>query len=265
MNAALLLSAAAILASCAAPRGAARASSSGFMETADAYGLLRWDGMALFNNHWGMGYLAEGHAHSGRVSYEPEGRLLSWEWSWPADRPDMLKAYPALIIGDKPYTPAGVDESTDPRFPLHIPDMKELWFEGQAEVSGTGEFNFAFDLNLLDGPLSAPETVRTEIMVWLAGTKACGAKKVGEYVVDGIAYDLHINTDWNPRIPYLAFVNKGPVIPKRFPLHEFFAIAFDLGFFGPEAYLCAVELGAEIWHGEGRVALRDPRLKVVMR
>lgn len=113
--------------------------------------------------------------------------------------------------------------------------MKELWFEGDISVTGSGDYDVAFDLNLLAGRRSAPDNIRTEIMIWVCANKICGAKKTAEYLIDGIPYDLHVNTTWNPAIPYLAFVRKGPTVPKRFPLHEFFAIAFSLGFYGPEA------------------------------
>jgi hypothetical protein len=231
-----------------------------YMETTQDYGLLRWENKSLFNNQWGQGYLSAGATHTGKMYYDPAARLIGWEWSWPYDRPQDLKAYPALIIGDKPFPTAGVDQSTDPRFPLYLPDVKELWFEGDIDASGTGDFNFAFDLNLLDERISRPDTIRTEIMIWVYANKACGAKKTGTYVIDGVPYDLHVNTDWNPAIPYVAFVRSGTAVPKKFPLHEFFAIAYELGFYGPKAYLSAIELGAEIWHGNGQATVRNCNL-----
>ncbi len=252
-----------VLSGCLGAPAAGQNANPPYMETTRDYGLLRWDNKALFNNQWGQGYLASGAVHSGKMFYDPKNDLIGWEWSWPVDRPEELKAYPVLIIGDKPFTPAGIDESTDPRFPLYLPEVKEIWFEGEISVSGTGDFDFAFDLNLLAGRRSAPEAIRTEIMIWVYANKVCGAKKTGAYLVDGIPYDLYISMDWNPAIPYLAFGRKGSQVPRRFPLHEFFAIAFQLGFYGPQAYLSAIELGAEIWHGSGKATLRNLSINLV--
>ncbi len=44
--------------------------------------------------------------------------------------------------------PAGYDDSTDPRFPLPLASIKELWVEGDLQVSGTESLNFAYDLHL---------------------------------------------------------------------------------------------------------------------
>jgi hypothetical protein len=127
--------------------GAAQTPTYPIVETGEDYGLLRWGNQALCNNQWGRENLKSGSAHSGRVYYRTDMNLIGWEWSWPEESPEQLRAYSELIIGDKPFPVPGMDESADPRFPLHLGTVKELWFEGEIRVSGSGGYDFAFDLN----------------------------------------------------------------------------------------------------------------------
>lgn len=224
------------------------------------YGLLTWDNMAFFNNCWGSGYIQHKELVSCSIFYDPSASLSHWQWSWPQEAVAELKGYPTLFIGDKVNAPAGYDRSTDPRFPLHLPSMKSLWAEGDLQVAATGDFDFAFDLAFLEGNISTPKAVRSEIMIWLAASKDCPARKESEYNIDGSAYSLCMNTDWNPGVTYMAFVLEGESKPQRLPIHEFIKIAIQKGYVDPDAYLAAVELGPEIWWGEGEASMRDYRI-----
>jgi hypothetical protein len=226
------------------------------------YGLLTWDNKALFNNCWGIGLLESADLATSVVFYDPASSTCGWRWSFPREAVTELKAYPCLIVGDKVYTPAGYDPSTDPRFPLHLPLIKSLWALGDIRVAGGGDFDFAYDLAFLEGSFSAPKAVRSEIMVWLVASKECPARKEGEYIIEGCTYDFFVNTDWNPGIPYLAFILECEALPLRLPLHEFIRIGIDKGYVGPDAYLAAVELGPEIWWGEGKASVHDYRISL---
>jgi hypothetical protein len=230
--------------------------------TREFYGLLSWDNKAFYNNCWGMGYLRNQDIASSVVFYDPASTTCGWRWSWPREAVDKLKGYPCLFVGDKVYAPAGLDRSTDPRFPLHLPLMKSLWTFNEIRVTGSGDFNFSYDLAFLEGPYSAPPAVRSEIMIWLTAYLECPAEKDGEYVIGDNAYDFFINTDWNPGVPYQAFVLKNDSLPQRLPLHEFIRIGIDKGYVDPDAYLAAVELGPEIWWGDGEASVSDFRISL---
>jgi hypothetical protein len=79
---------------------------------------------------------------------------------------------------------------------------------------------------------------------------------------DGTQYDLHINAEWNPPIPYISFLRKGESIPGRIPVHKFIDIVCNLGYFCSDAWLAAIELGPEIWWGDGRATIRDMNLRL---
>jgi hypothetical protein len=226
------------------------------------YGLLLWDNMALFNNCWGIGFLTHGELASSVVFHDPASSICGWRWSWPREAVDKLKCYPSLIVGDKVHMPAGFDPSTDPRFPLHLPRMESLWARGEISVAGRGGFDFAYDLAFLRGTFSTPAAVRSEIMIWLEASMECPARKEGEYTIEGTAYDFFVNTDWNPDVPYLAFVLKGEAVPRRLPLHSFIRIGINEGYVDPDAYLAAVELGPEIWWGAGEASVRNYRISL---
>jgi hypothetical protein len=224
--------------------------------SSDIYGLIRWGNLAFYNNCWGRVYLEHGESASCAISYNPAVSLGEWRWSWPQERVTELKGYPSLIIGDKVYPPIGFDQTTDPRFPLHLPSMQSLWVAGEINVNGAGAYDFAYDMAFLESSASRPENMRSEIMIWLARSTECPAQKMGEYTIDGFTYDLHINTVWNPDSPYLAFVLRGDALPWRIPLHEFIRIGIEEGYVDPGAWLAAVELGPEIWWGEGEASVR---------
>jgi len=230
--------------------------------TTKNYGLLLWDNKALFNNCWGFEFLLQKELASSVIFYDPVSSTCGWRWSCPQENLIELKGYPCLIVGDKVHVPAGFDASTDPRFPLYLPHMKSLWALGDIRVKGSGDFDFAYDLLFLEGALSTPTAIRTEIMLWLKASKKCPARKVNEYSIAGYAYDFFVNTDWNPGVPYLAFVLINESVPRRIPLHEFIRIGIKEGYVDSNAYLAAVELGAEIWWGEGEVFLSNYRISL---
>lgn len=230
--------------------------------TEEIYGLLKWDNKALFNNCWDFDSLRNKERASSIIFYDPATSICGWRWSCPKEAVEKLKGYPCLIVGDKVYMPAGYDPSTDPRFPLHLPDMKSLIAHGEINVTGSGDYDFAYDLAFLEGYFSRPETVRSEIMVWLKASQVCSAEKKGEYTINGYTYDFFVNTTWNPTVPYLAFVLKGKTLPQHIPLHEFIRIGIKEGYVDPNAWLAAIELGPEIWWGDGEAWVRDFRISL---
>jgi len=230
--------------------------------TRKIYGLLLWDNLALFNNCWRFQFLKDADLASSVMFYDPASKTCGWRWTCPKESEHELKAYPSLIAGDKVFKPADHDPSTDPRFPLSLSTMDTLEAAGVFFASGSGSFDFAFDLAFLDGPESKPERVNCEIMVWLDSSIPCVAPKLGEYRVDGYDYDFHVSTDWDPKVPYLAFLLKGDVIPDRVPLHRFIRIGIEKGYVDADAYLSAVELGPEIWWGEGEASVKNFRISL---
>ncbi len=232
------------------------------LATSAFYGFLSWGNKALFNNCWGMGLLKDAGIAKSTVSYDPATSTCDWSWSWPREAVSELKGYPTLFVGDKVYAPPGHDASTDPRFPLHLPLMQSLWVTGDFRVTGSGGFDFAFDMAFLEGSTSWPSAARAEIMIWLDASMECPADKEGDITIDGFAYDIFVNTDWNPVVPYLAFVLKGDAFPRRFPIHEFIRTGILKGYVPADAYLAAVELGPEIWWGRGEASVRDYTLSL---
>jgi hypothetical protein len=243
-----------LLCSCVTPAGS---HGRDVLTTDEMYGFFTWDNKALFNNCWGFGFLEQKELAHSVVSYDPASSTCGWRWSCPREAVSELKAYPSLIVGDKVHGLPGFDQTTDSRFPLHLPLVKSLVALGDFDVTGRGGFDFAFDLLFLEGAYSRPEMIRSEIMVWLDASMECPTHKEGEYIIEGHGYDLFVNTDWNPGVPYLAFVLKGETRPRRFALHEFIRIGIENGYIDQDAYLAAVELGPEIWWGEGKASVHN--------
>jgi hypothetical protein len=227
------------------------------LKTDKFYDLLTWDNKALVNNCWGTVYIQHPELASTSVSYDPAASLCSWRWSWPEEAVSELKGYPSLVVGDKAHGLPNSDATTDARFPLRLRRIDSLLARGDIRATGSGAFDFAFDLLFLENAHSSPEAIRSEIMVWLVSSIPCAATKRGEYIIDGRVYDFFVNTEWHPEIPYLAFVLKEGAPPRRLPLHEFIRIGIETGYVDPDGWLAAVELGPEIWWGDGEATVRD--------
>ncbi len=219
--------------------------------------MIHIENKLFFNNCWGRVYLKEESISSCEISYDSTDSLLAWKWSWPKEKPQDLKGYPSIIIGDKAYSPPGDDSTTDPNFPLFLPKTRSIIASGDIEVIGSGGYDFAYDMFFLEGSSSTPSAVRSEIMIWFISSFTNPASKKGEYQIDGYTYDYHVNTEWDPQKPYLAFVLHGDKIPKQIPIHEFIKIGIEDGYVDPNSYLGAIELGPEIWWGEGNATVRN--------
>ena len=179
---------------------------------------------------------------------------VSWTWS----RPDPVKK-PGISYVQPIYPSARITLKT----PVEVSEIKSfnLFADYNYTQKPAGSYNLAFDIFLREKGKSG-DNRKSEIMIWLAASKECPARKDGEYNINGSAYSLCVNTDWNPGVTYMAFVLEGESIPQRLPIHEFIKIAIQKGYVDPDAYLAAVELGPEIWWGEGEASLRDYRLLI---
>jgi len=224
------------------------------------YGIIRFNNFGLFNNVWGKKYLDADSVYNNSLGYENKDKKICWEWNWLFEAPKELKGYPSFVIGDKPFKLNTDDTTTDDRFPVSIKKINKLIFYGNFNAIGDGNYNYAFDFMILNDNISNPDNIKLEIMIWLKSTVICEEEKRGVLNINGFFYDIYVNTSWNPKVPYVAFVLRGNTFPKEIPIHKIFNEVEKIGFNLDNSYLSAVELGVEIWTGHGVASLSKWKL-----
>ena len=150
------------------------------LETNIDYGVIRIDNFDLYNNVWGKAFLQADSIYSNSLRYNVKNKTVYWDWNWPFEAQKELKGYPSIVIGDKPFPLLSDDSTTDARFPLSINKIKKMTFYGNFNAISDGEFNYAFDLMVLNKNNSRPDNIKIEIMVWLISSIKCKEEKRDE-------------------------------------------------------------------------------------
>ncbi len=213
------------------------------------------DGVVVQNNAWGRGNLVNGRDYVQTVACgDALADGVRMDWAWPAASPG-IRAYPQLLVGRKPWGPdAGGD-----LLPLRISEAHGLAARFDLAWGGETEgFNVAFDLWITDRPDGGPEAISAELMVWLKrGDFAPAGQKTAQVQVLGQDAPVHMREDHGGGWTYLA------VVPDRAAPHgeiDLGALVAQLqaeGLLRPDHWIVSVELGAEVKHGEGWLAIRD--------
>jgi len=232
------------------------------LETNIDYGVIRIDNFDLYNNVWGKAFLQADSIYSNSLRYNVKNKTVYWDWNWPFEAQKELKGYPSIVIGDKPFPLLSDDSTTDARFPLSINKIKKMTFYGNFNAISDGEFNYAFDLMVLNKNNSRPDNIKIEIMVWLISSIKCKEEKRDEININGFWYDIYVNTSWNPKTPYVAFVLRGKNVPQEIPIHRIFDEVDKIGFSLDNSYLSAIEVGVEIWTGHGNASLSNWKIDI---
>ena len=155
-----------------------------------------WDAYAagpyrVVNNVWNKGGLKNGPDFTQSVTYEaatfPDG--VTFQWSWPGFN-ERIWAYPEVIVGYKPWDPHDGTLALTTRFDA----VRELEAHFDLAIAGqTGKFNVALEFWLTDKPGGGPESITTEVMVWLHnGGLTPAGKKVGRYEGDGYGASIFV-------------------------------------------------------------------------
>jgi len=210
----------------------------------------------LSNNVWGKG---------DRTDYEQciihtklkDGVQFGWEWNWPNDGSDNVKAYPEIVYGWKPWS----SQSTSTMLPVKLGDVDSIIVSFQKVRSimyGSG--NLAFDLWVTSSGQPNPGNIKHEIMIWLErDILRPGGSKQSSVTVDGYTYDFY-RADWN--WTYLAFILQPEEDVDVFHLHTFLDFLIDAGHISADEYLASIEFGNEIVYGSGYTIIQDFTIEV---
>lgn len=225
-----------------------------------------WDAYAsgpyrLVNNVWNKGGLRNGPDFTQSVTYEPatfpSGVTLNW--SWPGFN-ERIWAYPEVIVGYKPWDPH--DGTLD--LAVRVDAVRELEAHFDLAIAGdTGKFNVALEFWLTDKPGGGPQSITTEVMVWLHnGGLTPAGKKVGRYEGDGYGASVYVEKamadrsgDSEVRWKYVALEAKADLLSGSLDLRAVLVALREAGIIDGQDYVGGFELGAEVAGGEGSLRI----------
>jgi hypothetical protein len=225
-----------------------------------------WDEYAegpyrVVNNVWNKGGLGNGPDFTQSVTYEPatfpDGVTL--QWSWPGFN-ERIWAYPEVIVGYKPWDPH--DGTLD--LAVRVDAVRELEAHFDLAIAGeTGKFNVALEFWLTDKPGGGPQSITTEVMVWLHnGSLTPAGKKVGRYEGDGYGASIFVEKamvdqsgDSEVRWKYVALEADADLLSGSLDLRAVLVALREAGIIDGRDYIGGFELGAEVAGGEGSLRI----------
>lgn len=189
-------------------------------------------------------------------------KSYGWSWEWP-DTSNSVFSYPEIIVGAKPWEPG---PGNDDRFPRTIQDTPELYVTYDLDTEGTGIYNLATSIWMIDTPtVSNPQdigAIKTELMIW---TDSQGffpgdpITKRGEVAIDGYEWEIWAAENWgdasgaNPNTwTYILYFAKSPTTKITYDARKMLDDAISRGLINESHYISVVELGNEILSGSGR-------------
>ncbi|HET7716717.1 MAG TPA: hypothetical protein VFK86_13920 [Bauldia sp.] len=225
-----------------------------------------WDEYAsvpyrIVNNVWNKGGLRNGVDFVQSLTYEPatfpDGVTL--QWSWPGFNEEIW-SYPEVIVGYKPW------DSNEGTLDLtaRVDTVKRLQADFDLAIAGeTDKFNVAIEFWLTDRPGGGPQSITTEVMIWLHnGGLTPAGKKVGRYQGDG--YDASIfveksmtdrSGDSEIRWKYVALKTESDLLSGSLDLRAVLVVLRKKGIIDGRDFIGGFELGAEVAGGAGSLRI----------
>jgi hypothetical protein len=206
-----------------------------------------WDTISLgefllVNNVWG----GPKEPHIQCVSVGPA--TFGWNSTRLSPSDNSGPYYPEVIYGKSPSSTV----STTSNLPVKIESLESLDVSMDVSMKPYTKYNFAFDIWITNNTESSLADITDEVMVWLVWTPG----QEGEYVLDTLVdgYNLYQHRVYDITSPveqnrYDQFTAAKQGIPSKINLLAF------LNHLRKEKddlrYLASIELGNEVWSGEG--------------
>jgi len=178
--------------------------------------------------------------------------LFAWKWQYPLTATNV-NAYPEIVYGWKPW----YSSSTTTNLPRQINSITTLKvnYEVESDVEGGG-YNLAFDNWITASPLSTPEDIRFEFMIW---EDSKNLTPFGDYLAtvnttNGSYKLFKGEPTWEPpgtNWTYLAFKRTTGRTQGVVDVDEMLNYLVNNGIVPANYYLASLELGNEVTSGRG--------------
>jgi len=187
---------------------------------------------------------------------------FGWTWDWPDGINYDVKSYPEIIYGWKPF-----HESSSNTLPKQISNINYLTVSYNISISADGRYNTAFDLWIINSPVSHQDNRTKEIMIWIdkKGIEF-NDSFVEKISIDGENYDFYFrkanSNYWNMNWDYIAFVKEYPKLDGTLDIYKFLNYLSNKNYILPNEYLACVEIGNEIVDGKGETKINNYSIQV---
>ena len=208
---------------------------------------------AVINNTWGRYKLDEDDTYRQSVYCTPHKMEAGWNWQCCTEK-KYVKGFPQILYGVNPYSRL----RTAGLLPIRISDIHHGAVVYKTHLSAVGQYNLALDFWITSDAEVHKEKISHEIMVWTMTEMPIGSVLVEENIRIGFyTYDLYRNRHgaghW-----FLMFVKQGTSLTSQiFPFTRIFDYLIEKEYLDPSHYLAAVELGTEIWNGDGHLHVEN--------
>jgi hypothetical protein len=204
----------------------------------------------VVNNMHGAHRLVKGDSYKQCIATSPGGFPVTWRWDVVSDQP-YVKGFPQILYGINPWARI---PSTD-RLPVQVSDVRKLTSSYFIGLQAEGTYNLAFDLWITedDTPIESERT--HEIMIWLAGNIPPGMARDREASIAGENYDFYRSTT-EDGLPFYLFIAQNRRTNGITNLGAFLFYLRANGLLPHDVYLSTIELGTEIWEGQGSAIVR---------
>lgn len=185
-----------------------------------------------------------------------------WNWRWPAPS-DRVRVYPEVLFGWHPHRRA----STTSQLPRRISSLSDLYVNYDAYLTATGVYNAAFEMWLTTEDPPSPETITTEIMIWVDRTWDLETSSLIDSVdVGGVTFAVYLRPEHvsasGVRHVYVAFVSHTDQFSGTLDLKRFLDYLVDREVISADDYVSVVEFGTEVKHGTGELWLKEFEVNV---
>ena len=244
------------------------------LENCEAWAAVSYDKYVVLNNSWNSRSVNDPDwSQRINVTESANGTVVpawSYDWRGQFDGDEIaVKAYPEVLYGPKLGTHvSGTKEETG--LPERVRDLPEFVVNYEYSETGNAERNVALesffhDSDDIRGPCDDDDNRVYEMMIWVANPSI---RTPGDLALTGVMID---NQLWNVYIKprsnkhYIAFTaqnetTSGTLNWKRFVdwTAEWTAAnaeALEIDVLDPDFHMGAIEIGTEMWWGEGTFTL----------
>jgi hypothetical protein len=181
-------------------------------------------------------------------------------WRWKGKSNGHVLAYPEVIYGPKPWSPASTRKS---EFPFVAGD-KNIKIDFDVAIKASGIYNMAFSIWTVNSLPPRKESINGEIMIWNHNHgMAPHGRHEGTIDVGGIKYDLYVREGHGDdsgansnKWTYMSFIAQKSLFSGSLTVKPFVDFLLSKKLLTKKDYLANLELGNEVIEGEGVVEIR---------
>lgn len=226
----------------------------GLIEKSGGWDQIRYGEYVLENNIWNV--QAAKSKWSQTIFCDTLTGSMGWKWDFSGESNNIdsfiLKAYPQIIFGKKPYEKYSTSTS---KLPIKLP-LAKFSIEYEYAAKATGVYNTSTDITFTNSKNPVDSNVMARLMIWVdcQDMPFFPSQHFTETTIGGIHYKVMVDKAHNNIDGKWTAI---AMLADKFPpsgtldLKEYFDYFLSLGALNPEWYLSSIEIGSEVSSGKG--------------